>query len=304
MKKLLFLLIIAISSSYALSAQSESKFIGVYGQKGGDGAGGARLYIFPDGLYSMAYYGGTQHGRWEKYEKYIIMKPDTNSIEKFYMFARYDESIKDISVQFDGFSSSKTVYSFNNGEKDVTMHPVYNPSPNCFTYPQITRFAKGEYTQIQVALIPEYFSANPSETQYNVYTFPVDPKYNDIKILMHKKSEPSDIPFILALENKKLYMPYFEFDYLGSLDEETEENLSFAREIASTAGQPYQSNIFGKEDEYGNWIKIEYPRLRHLKKEFTNIAYDDKNLFTATCDDTTESETVIDERAVSPDGGE
>lgn len=306
MKKLLFLLVLSLSISFTLSAQTESKFVGVYGEKSesGSGGSGARLYIFPDGLYSLIYYGGTQNGSWEEYlNEYIIIKPDTNTIEKFYVFALYNEKIKGTSVQFDDFSSSRAVYSFNNGEKDIVMHPVYNPSPNCVSYPQITTFAKGECSQIQLAQLPhfegKYFNTDPSEIQYKVYTFSFDPQYNDFKILLNKNSEESTIPFILALENKRLYMPNFDFNYLGSLEQETKNNLNLAKEIAANKEQPFQSNHFGENDEHGNWIETEYPRIKHIKKEFKHIIFDKENLFTATCDGTTEAEMQLDEAAVS-----
>lgn len=283
MKKILLLLLITLSSLATISAQSDNRFIGIYGQ-----GSSARLFIFPDGTYSASYYGGIMVGTWEEYDKYLIMKPDTSTSESFYMFALYDEKIKDISIQFDGFEDREAIYSLNNGEKDVTMHPVFNPSPNCITYPSITTFEEGKYTQIQLAPLAGYNHVDVPMDNVSIqalYTFPISAKYNDYKIILNKVSKESYRPFFVTLENNILYFNNYTFYYIGTFEKENEEDLNFAKELAASINQPFESYPFGKNDEDGNWVKIEYPLIPHTRKENKEITFDGNNLFTSKCND-------------------
>lgn len=291
MKKILLLLLITLSSLATISAQTDNRFIGVYEQ-----GKAARLFIFPNGTYAVSYYGRDMAGTWQEYDKYLIMKPDASVNEKFYMFAGYNKMRRDISVQFDRFESKKVVYSLSKGEEKVMMHPIFNPSPTCITYPVVTAFDKDKYTQIQLADLADYDRVNTpvdNVSMQSVYTFPISAEYNEYKIVLANTFDEAFLPFFAALDNNVLYFNDYQFYYIGTLEEENKERLNLAKEVAASVNQPMKSYPLGKNNKYINGVEIEYPAVPYTKKEYKEITFDGNNLFTAKCNGN-DTEVMVD----------
>lgn len=278
MKNILLFLLIILSSLLTVKAQPGNRYVGVYGQ-----GSNKRLYIFPNRTYLMTNDDDILGGTWKEHEQYLIMTPDSTINKNFYVLASYIENQNHISVQFHNFinknEKKNAVYSLNKGEKNAIMHPVFNPAPDCFSFPYIATFQKGDYTQIQVAQLDGSdrgsTSVNHSSMQ-NVLTFAISNKYNDYKIILNQEFVKSNMPFFaVLLDNKKLYFNTHELHYIGTLES--------AKETIASLGKPLEQISFSEGDDDINLGKVDYINIPYKKNEYKKITFDENNLFTAIC---------------------
>ena len=272
------------------TAQSDNDYTGMYSptKRSGDPHGFLNLFIMPDHTYAFAFFGGVEAGTWKVIEDYFILQPDTMPNEHFYMFAHYNDELTDVSVQFDGFMDTPALYSFDNEEM---MHPVFNPYPNCTSYPYKINFKRSEHKSINLSRVQDM--DDDLESEYEaikgpVYTYTFDEKYNDFTLVANEKTEKNRFPMLCIFKNGRLQMEEVSFRKRNSLDEVGGEDLKMLKAISAKINQPVKSWTFGERFDYENetWVDVEYPVIEYTKKEILgNIRIDEQNLFEAECDD-------------------
>jgi hypothetical protein len=289
----LLLLFLSLIFCISVFSQNENQYAGEYipTESSGEPAGFLNLFLMPSHVYAFAFFGGIEYGMWKSSENTIsysiILQPDTSMNESVYMFARYNENIKDISLQFDGFSDAPAIYSFDNENNDSVMHPVFNPNPNCLDYPQQIHFDRGEHKNIQIVSFADVKSEYPKDrVTHTVYTFLLDTLYNDFKLLLNPKKANS-LESIKGLWKNGILTLGRGFDSsfkkINEIAEIGEEDLAFLNNLPNLINKPIKDYDFGARDDYGNWVKTTYPMIPYVKKEVKTVSFDTENLFDSSC---------------------
>lgn len=299
MKKiaLLFSLFLYALISYS---QNENKYAGLYKPtKGtGDPQGAVNLYIMPDYTYTVAFFGGIEAGTWKEIDNYVVFQPDTTNTEHFYMFARQNDKLSQASIQFDDFTDVPALYSFDNDNYSETMHPVFNSDPNCASYPVKINFTRGDHNSIQlVSFIDFDWGQYPKDNVTHVaYTFNLEDRFNDFKIVMSRKSDDDLFPRLGIIKDDILNLGGKEsFRKVALWNEIKGEDLEALELLSGSINKPMTSKIFGEiesEDGYEAWVESEYPAIQYSLKEAKTINFDTENLFTAKCEDSDDIEAV------------
>ncbi len=280
-----FLILFSVSNLYS---QNQNQYAGLYKptERSGDPVGFLNLYLMPDHTYGFVFFGGVEIGVWKEFENYIIMQPDTTANESFYVFAKHHDKLTGVSLQFDGFTESSALYSFDN---DSIMHPVFNPYPNCTSYPYKIHFSSEKHKSINLAALTYNLREEDinDEVEEIVYTYILDKAFNDFKIVLNKQKMQDKKPFIGTIKGDFIDFEQQKFRKVKCVEAIKEEDQIFLKQITSTINNPIRSMLFGasQDDENSTWIETEYPIFQYNKKEQKVIRFNENNLFEAKCKD-------------------
>ena len=292
MKKI-SLLLLSLVFCFAAFSQKEAQYAGNYQptESNGDPQGFLNLILTPDHIYAFAFFGGIEIGVWEAFDDYMILHPDTSASEFVYMFAQYNEKLKDeVSIQFDNFTDNKAIYSFDNENNTSIMHPVFNSFPNCLDYPYKISLKPGEHKNIQLVSFADLWASQYPEDSIThiVYTFPLDNRYNDFKLLLNnEKSIFKAIiksPMVATWKDGILSIGRDSFMKIHEISEMDSEDLCWLEQLSASINHPITHRSFGDRDEYGDWEETVYPLIPYVKKEIKTVSFDTENLFNAFCE--------------------
>lgn len=164
---------------------------------GGDPLGGSDLFVLPDHRFVVVFFGGAESGQWQIDKGMIIFTP-TTATHPFHLFGRHNPKLGDSTrIFFQGFQEDETFIrlnlrpnnnannnnnssdsSNNHSSSTSSMQRVFNISPNCFTFPYITKFP-GKTSNIALACKPYLDSRENETTNQPVYNFDNPENYND-----------------------------------------------------------------------------------------------------------------------------
>jgi len=265
-------------------AQKESKFTGVYSQEKTDGNMLSYLYLYisPSNTYAFSFFGGIDMGTWHEEDDYIILQHDTTLNESFYVYAKYNDRIKDVSIQFEGIKEADGLYAFDD---DEIMHPIFNDDSRCFNLPYIAHVEKGKYGKINLASYKDLqYTTDIDSVTAAVYTYLLDEKYNDFKVVMNPHIWIKQQPMLGYLKLGQLYINKVLFHkkrYWEAIKED--ERLAFEM-LTAAIGNTYVSRKY-EEDIDGVWVENSYPLLPYFRKEIKTVSFDNINLFETFCDE-------------------
>lgn len=201
-------------------AQDEKGFIGYY-----RASGPAHLLLDENHHFYIIAYSTFIQGHWIRENNQIKLVPH-NPQHNFELYARFNPNIKEgYKIKFNDFYKKQTFIGTGGGD---TMQRIFNPDPNCFSYPYINHFP-GKANPI--SFVDSF--AGPEYGKRNTYTFTAG-KYNDFIAVYHDPSKYGR-EIILCLERKsgQLVLKNAVGQYAkGKPDEKLQKELAEIREFA------------------------------------------------------------------------
>lgn len=290
MKKII-ILFVSLFFMNAIHAQKVNPYTGSYSliKEGGDMLSFLFLYIMPNNTYAYLFFGGMEIGTWREADGRLVMQSDTTNNEYFDVFATYNKNEKDIKLEFIGFHNTAAIFSFDNENGSEKMHPVFNADANCFSSPTQAKIKKGEHKTIQLASFAGLKYQKDSTTN-TIYTFPLNERYNDFKLVLNERKNYPVISSIGTIDEETgiLYIDKDKFRMKEKWEYMAEDNEAkiFMKYIEDKM-KPSNSTSF---EEYGNEDEnesstVEYSRVDYIKKEVKFVLIDEQNLFESRCNE-------------------
>lgn len=217
---------------------SQEHIAGVYNRsQKGDPQGASSLFVLENHRFVVTFFGGAIAGSWNITKGNLVeFKPDVPK-QKIYLYGRHNKDVKDsCRIFFQGFQNSETFIGFE-GNK-APLRRVFNPSPNCFSYPYVYKFP-GIPGQMIMA---DKEDNEPNEKQRktsskNIYTFKNTEKYNDFVAYYLEESNDRK-PFYAKIKGKQLFFSEDDAAQKRPLPKDTEDFV-FVNNIAN---MPQETN--------------------------------------------------------------
>lgn len=191
--KILFLLFFL---PFAALSQADNRVTGAYAMGNGDPQGGSHMYLMDNHKYVIAYFGGAQVGKWAISGDSIVLFTPDDDPDRFVLYGRHNKDLKDsLRIHFLGFYDDETFMSTGQGGNSL-LRRVFNPEPNCFSYPYVASFAR-KPGDISFSFLP-YRDNRPAAYVPTIYTFHHEEPQNDF-IAYYRKEKLDDRPFVALI---------------------------------------------------------------------------------------------------------
>lgn len=247
-KSLLLLNILLCSAAGSGKAQD---ITGVYDRSHrGDPQGGSGLFVLENHKFVVTFFGGAVTGSWSILKGNIVEFKPASFNERFKVFGRHNKDLGDSSrIFFNGFYDEQTFIGF---EQQKAVKPlltrVFNPSPNCFSFPYVYKFAA---VPRQMAFSDRPFEYGQTEKDRPapraVYEFSNTEQYNDF-VAYYITERNNKRPFYAKIKDNKLYFNEKEAAARRALPKNGED-IEFIRNLAAASQELHSVmyNPFYKE---------------------------------------------------------
>ncbi|SHF80897.1 hypothetical protein [Pedobacter caeni] len=226
------LILINIGTSCA-----QEDITGVYNRSHkGDPHGASHLFVLENNRFVVTFFGGAIAGTWNITKGNLVeFKPDVPK-QKIYLYGRHNKDIKDsCRIFFQGFENNETFIGF---EDKAPLRRVFNPSPNCFSYPYVYKFPHIPGQMIMADKEDKEPNEKQNETSSkNIYTFKNTKKYNDF-VAYYFEEHNDRRPFYAKIKEKQLFLSEDHAAQKRPLSENTKD-LIFIKNIAN---MPQETN--------------------------------------------------------------
>ncbi|UYZ63393.1 hypothetical protein [Hymenobacter weizhouensis] len=258
-----------------IAASAASKYIGNYSIDigGGDAMSAVHLHILPSGKYAVTYFGGMQTGVWQELPNGKLQLQQDHDPVYFYVYARQNSALKDsIKFNFDNCAegSAKVAFAAKKGFSN-TLRPVFSPDGRRYSEGNEVSLPASEVTALYLLENNEFKkklheAERPRTLDNLLYSFPVDKKYNDYKIILNKAAsqQPSNYVGEFVDGNLLLYGtgPYPETINCREKRELREEERKELEEMMQVYGGRYGSQAQATEHANDGPVKVVYQRLK------------------------------------------
>lgn len=248
---LLSLLIAMVQTRYV---SGQTNIAGVYNRSHqGDPLGASYLYVLDNHKFVVTYFGGALTGSWSFIRENVVEFKPFVSPEQFKIYGRHHKALGDsCRIFFRGFYDEETFIGFDQiAQEKPVLRRVFNPSPNCFSYPYVFKFTK---VPGQLSFSDKLFAYDKEENQKQVlraiYGFDNPENYNDF-VAYYMKTRSDDRPFYAMVKDNQLYFDKMNPSKRGPLPEKGED-LEFINFIAASPGIPkevFYSPFYKESDE-------------------------------------------------------
>jgi hypothetical protein len=264
---------------FTAQAQIPVDIEGAYspGRSGGSPEGGAHLFILGDSVYVVAYFGGVQVGKININADHLVTFSPSYYPYDFAVWGRHSKETGDsIRVHFSNFERAGSFIGFGKPGTGPALQRVFNPDPNCFSFPYVCKFkAKADTILLSVRVNDKDEHSRPG-----LYQFINTAGFNDFIIYYFDKKEDNR-PFYAKLKDGKLV--FEDQSFLSKKPLPDGENLAFIKEAASAAGKgiedtllynPFYNNC--REDIYDT-LNYRYDSSKNAYINFPNYEEGEEN---------------------------
>ncbi|WP_124636921.1 hypothetical protein [Taibaiella sp. KBW10] len=226
---------LSVGNSYG---QIGKKIEGAYSSsQRGNPEGNARLYITADNHFAIPYFGGVVVGKWHEESNGKIRFVPNQYPHSFAVWAWHNPELKDsTSFYFSQCQEGENYFGYSDDTAKTDLKLIFNTDNNCVAYPNVL-MQKGVSRYLQ--LVGKEGLVNPP-----LYTFNNERLYNSFAVFyISKKSEKR--PFTGQYKDGKLMFERYQnqFDVKHALKDESEENLSFLKELTKHSSNELPDTI-------------------------------------------------------------
>lgn len=229
MKLLLNPKLILIIFLYGLAAPGvfAQETTGIYGKYNrsvkGDPQGASYLYMLKDHHYVIVFFGGAQVGTWTLADQGLVTFTPRKPSLRFQLYGRHNPDIKDSTrICFQQFAEEETFIGTDQENASTPLlQRVFNPEPNCFSYPYVYRFP-GRKKDFVFANRP-YRDEDSLEAR-QLYPFRNPEEYNDFIAVYHTPNGEYE-PFMARWNGKALAFSEEDIDEPSPFNEGEEREF-------------------------------------------------------------------------------
>jgi hypothetical protein len=203
--KILFPILFSCFQVYSQHAEKPAPNIaGIYNMNfSHDPQGMCKLFMLDSHKYLIAYFGGAVTGQWQMFNDSVIALTPIVQNDYFVIYGRCNKDLGDSArIFFQGFERDETFFSFGAPDGTPKMKRVFNPDPNCFSFPYVHRF-KPLPNIISLAMQPKHYD-DDSVRLPKIYTFENKKNYNDF-IAYHFENAGEQRTSYLLFQNDTMY---------------------------------------------------------------------------------------------------
>ncbi len=208
----------------------------------GYSVGSIDLVLTPDSIFIVSSFGNLEFGTWTTFKNYLILEPNLNWRDPYYLFSYRNDAVEERIFRFFGFDDRPTAYSFDNDDLSQLMEPVLdsysdgllspykfpdrNPSHCTF---QLAPYIESRYERATVYQGREFYSDH-----LPVYCYDLPEEENEIWVFVNKRASVSLVPILLLMENGRLKYDRILLAKKEEYSEMEEDELRFVGKVADS----------------------------------------------------------------------